>query len=113
MFSLKFIKGRQGTGYEKLRLLQIGSSKLGGVDVHILRYNQGDYIPPHIDPVTNRRHYRFNLELRKAKRGGILVVQNPILRIGRICIFRSDISLHSVSPIASGKRIILSIGIAI
>jgi hypothetical protein len=111
---MKWTKGRQGTGYEKLKLLELGHRSIGGIDAYLLKYGVGDSIPVHTDPVPGKRHYRLNLTLRNAKEGGELWVEKKILGIGkRIILFRSDLAKHSVTEIGSGVRIVLTIGIAI
>ena len=110
---MRWIKGRQGTGYDKLKLFEIGFKNVCGMDAYILRYKTGDSIPPHTDPVTGKKHFRLNYELKKAHKGGVLEVESPILKIGRLCIFRSDASMHSVSKIEKGLRLVLTIGLAI
>ncbi len=104
--------GRQGTGYEKLKLLELGSRRFGGIDAYIIRYNVGDSIPAHTDPVSGKKHFRLNVELKKATLGGRLCVKNPILRIGRLCLFRSDVSRHAVTRVNEGQRVVLSLGLA-
>jgi hypothetical protein len=107
----KWIKGRQNTGYEKLKLLEIGYN-MRGIDLYILKYNVGDSIPYHIDPIPNRRHFRLNIEIIKGI-GGELLVDEPIFRFWRVCLFRSDRTLHKVTEVLKGRRIVLSFGLAI
>lgn len=106
-------KGRQNTGYEKLKIFQFLN-----MDCYLLRYKEGDHIPWHTDPVPNRKHYRFNVTLKNAIEGGELLLKPP----GRFCIlephtrfvlFRSDIVEHCVSVIKRGTRVVLTFGIAI
>lgn len=110
---MKWEQGRQGTGYKKLCLFLIGSTRLGGVDGYLLRYDKGDSIPVHTDPVTGKRHFRLNIELKRAKLGGQLYVENPIFRLGPITLFRSDLSRHSVGLVEEGTRYVLSFGVAV
>jgi hypothetical protein len=108
----KWISGRQNTGYKKLKIFQFLN-----MDCYILKYNTGDYIPVHTDPVPGRKHYRLNITLKKAREGGHLYIQdvdNGRWRAGgKICFFRSDVCPHEVSPILSGNRVVLTLGIAI
>lgn len=109
---LTWKQGRQSTGYKKIKLLELGNRIIGGLDLHILRYDVGDFIPAHTDPVDNKKHYRVNLEVKKAVIGGELFVENPLFRLGRLIVFRSDVSLHSVHEVQLGTRYVLSLGIA-
>lgn len=101
-------KGRQNTGYD---VLTICSSKWPiPFDLYIIRYNQGAYIPPHIDIIESGKHYRLNVVLKNADIGGEFVCKNPIYETSRIKLFRPDISEHSVTKIFSGTRYVLSLG---
>lgn len=108
-----WVKGRQGTGYEKLKLFQFLN-----MDCYILRYKEGDYIPWHTDPVPNRKHWRLNITLKNAIEGGEFMMKES----GRfsimsphspVVLFRSDIVEHCVSRVRLGRRIVLTFGIAI
>lgn len=110
---MKWEQGRQGTGYKKHKFFQFGNSFLGGMDLYLLKYEKGDSIPPHTDPVFGMRHFRLNIELKSAKTGGQLFIDNPILRFGPIAFFRSDLSTHSVHLVEKGTRYVLSLGVAI
>lgn len=108
-------KGRQNTGYEKLKIFQFLN-----MDCYILRYNVGDFIPWHTDPVPGRKHFRLNLTLKKAIEGGHFLLHPTGLPDGRIgwripfgLVFRSDVVPHSVTEIKKGQRIVLTFGIAI
>ncbi len=104
--SLRWQRGRQDTGYEKLRLLF-----LGFFDVYLLRYPEGSYVPEHQDHVRYpHRHYRFNFVLRRAKEGGEFVCGKTIFRWWRAVFFRADKYPHWVTPIVRGTRWVLSIG---
>ena len=98
--------GRQQTGYKKLCLLMTSFC-----DVHILRYQTGDHIPPHVDTVTDKRHYRMNIELKKAD-AGEFKCDECIFETSRIKIFRPDISEHEVTEI-TGTRYVFSVGVAL
>ena len=105
---MEYQQGRQGTGYLKKKLLEWKF-----FDLYILKYPEGSQIPPHKDPVPGKRHYRVNLELKKAVLGGKFKAQSTILNFGRLAIFRSDISEHEVTKILAGERIVLSFGLAL
>jgi hypothetical protein len=110
---MKWEQGRQGTGYKKLKLFQIGNKLLGGMDLYLLRYDVGDSIPSHVDPVDGKRHFRVNFELKRARIGGELYVDEPILRFWRLSVFRSDKSKHAVHLVEKGTRFVVSLGVAI
>jgi hypothetical protein len=113
---LKWTKGRQNTGYEKMLIFQFLS-----FDCYLLRYKVGDSIPWHCDPVPNLRHFRLNFELKKAEEGGIFIINRNIIRLekynkivkSRFVFFRSDIHYHKVTEIRKGERIVLTFGAAI
>ncbi|MGH7241018.1 MAG: 2OG-Fe(II) oxygenase [Candidatus Saccharimonadales bacterium] len=125
---LRWQTGRQGTGYQKLLLLE---SKLLHIDAWILKYGVGAHIPMHNDPIPGRKHWRVNVVLWEAQEGGGPTMAhvndgktnpNPIWwrpRIGRrwtlskyvrVAVFRSDLCNHCVSKIEKGTRIVLSLG---
>ncbi|MGF2687288.1 2OG-Fe(II) oxygenase [Marinobacter halodurans] len=101
-------KGRQNTGYDKM-LVGAGFWP-NPFDVYLLRFREGQGIPPHVDQVNSGEHYRFNLVLKQPKSGGHFRCSNPIFESSRIKLFRSDISEHSVTPVKQGSRYVLSIG---
>ncbi|WP_144106824.1 2OG-Fe(II) oxygenase [Paraburkholderia sp. BCC1886] len=101
-------EGRQNTGY---RLFTMINSKRFALDMHLIAYPTGSSIPPHRDPVEpTHGHYRLNIEVRKAKRGGEFQCGRCLFRFWRISFFRPDIEEHSVTNIDEGQRLLLSIG---
>ena len=104
---LNWIKGRQGSGYDKLPLI---ISKRFKFDSYILRFPIGTYIPPHKDPVTTGRHYRLNIILKRPKSGGEFICQNSILDWPRVKLFRPDQFEHSVSMVEGSPRYVFSVG---
>ncbi len=100
--------GRQNTGYEKMLLL--ANPFVLPFDCYLLRYKQGSEIPVHTDPVDSKRHFRLNIVLKEAVRGGEFVCSNPIRETRRIKYFRPDQSAHSVTRVEEGTRYVLSIG---
>ena len=55
--------------------------------------------------------YRFNIELKKAKKGGQFHCKKTIWSWrNRIFFFRADNSYHYVTPIEEGSRWVLSFG---
>lgn len=109
---MRWIPGRQGTGYLKLRLAGWGQL----FDVWLLRYPEGAYIDWHRDPVNGRRHYRANLVLRQARWGGWFACRRYVGNVwscGRrewFVVFRPDLVEHAVTPIMRGSRWVLSVG---
>lgn len=99
--------GRQGTGYNKIKLFE---SKFFKADCYLLYYPKGSEIPVHRDPVSIGDHYRLNIMLKKAKDGGDFICKDPILRWPRVFYFRPDKSWHAVTRINEGYRLMLSIG---
>lgn len=104
---LSWEPGRIGTGYNKILLLQSGLLKF---DIYLLYYPEGSEITPHVDIVCGKSHYRLNVMLKKAERGGEFVCENPIFRGFRMNLFRPDSSVHSVTKVEKGYRVMLSIG---
>ena len=104
-------RGRQETGYFKLKLLQ-----LKNFDCYLLKFPQGSEIPEHIDPVMFKRHYRLNIVLKKARVGGKFLAHSgkkPIINWPRVILFRPDVTSHGVSKIEKGTRYVLSFGWAL
>lgn len=112
MTFLNFKNGRQGTGYKVATLasFKIPIGPILGVDVHVIKYPKGSYIPAHTDRVPEgQNHHRLNIILQKAIEGGKFMCVR-IKQFGRFIYFRPDLYLHSVTPIKSGTRYIFSIG---
>ncbi|AUG88388.1 hypothetical protein PQC39_gp024 [Vibrio phage Vp_R1] len=103
----KFEDGRQSGGYKKLTLFY---SKLLKADAYLLYYPEGSSIPPHIDNIESGKHYRLNIEIKRAEAGGIFYSEDTVFDIGRVVLFRPDINLHRVSRINKGSRLVLSFG---
>ncbi len=79
-------------------------------DIYILRFTEGQEIPPHVDPVQNGAHYRLNIILKAATIGGEFICTTAIYENSRIKYFRPDISEHAVTTIIKGSRYVLSFG---
>ncbi|MBS7807920.1 2OG-Fe(II) oxygenase [Variovorax sp. PCZ-1] len=105
---LKWLRGRQGTGYDKM-LLATARWPLP-FDCYLLRYPQGSAIPPHTDPVTDKRHYRLNIVVKRAVEGGDFLCATPIFATARIKLFRPDACEHAVSEVKKGSRYVFSLG---
>jgi hypothetical protein len=106
--ALRWQRGRQGTGYDKMLLLTARWPL--PFDSYLIRYPDGSEIPPHTDPVAAGRHYRLNVILKSPQRGGEFVCATPIIATRRIKLFRPDASDHSVTRVEGGSRYVLSIG---
>ncbi|RDJ35082.1 MAG: 2OG-Fe(II) oxygenase [Crenarchaeota archaeon] len=105
--SFKWKLGRQNSGYEKLTLCRFIF-----FDLYLLRYKQGAYIKKHVDAVSNRKHFRLNVVLKKVE-GGEFICPDAFINTSRIKFFRPDIHEHSVSEVLSGTRYVLSLGWAL
>jgi len=101
-------KGRQETGYEKMRLL--ASKWPLPFDVYVLRFKVGSEIPLHTDEVSHGEHHRLNIILKNAQEGGQFLCEKPIINAHRIKYFRPDMAAHQVSKVVAGTRYVLSIG---
>lgn len=100
--------GRQRGGYQKLLIL-IARWPLP-FDVYLLRFPEGSEIAPHRDPVAQGQHFRLNLILKSARRGGDFICAEPIYASKRIKLFRPDACEHRVTRVEQGTRYLLSIG---
>jgi hypothetical protein len=106
--ALRWERGRQASGYDKMLLLL--SSFPVPFDWYLLRFPEGSEIPPHVDPVQKGRHFRMNIILRHAVKGGEFQCPDPIWNLRRVKLFRPDLSLHSVTKVEKGSRLVFSIG---
>lgn len=102
-----WISGRQEGGYDKLPLVAFDWLP---IDAYVIRYREGSYIHPHTDSVTNKKHFRVNVIVKKAESGGEFVCPDAIINTDRVKFFRPDIHEHSVTAIEQGTRYVLSIG---
>lgn len=111
--SFNWEPGRQGTGYEKLKLINRWKyfSKFKW-DLYLLRYRVGSCIPRHRDPVPDHSHYRLNIYLWNAKSGGVPEHDGTIITNRFFTLFRPDLDTHSVSMVTSGTRYVLSFGLS-
>jgi hypothetical protein len=105
---LRWDKGRQKTGYDKMLLL--ANPILLPFDCYLLHFPEGSGIPPHRDPVKSGRHFRLNFVIKRSPRGGEFVCDQPIFQSKRLNLFRSDRCTHSVTTVEGGSRYVLSIG---
>lgn len=105
---LRWKPGRQQSGYEKMLLLT--NPFFLPFDCYLLRFRPGSEIAEHTDPVDDRKHYRLNVVLKKARSGGDFSCSAMIYESDRIKLFRPDRARHSVSLVEVGTRYVLSIG---
>lgn len=105
---LNWQKGRQEGGYDKLLIMM---SAVIPFDIWLLRFPEGSHIAQHVDPVeVGHNHYRLNIIVKPAKRGGEFRVTNAIINWRFLKLFRPDVSPHSVTQVDEGTRYVLSIG---
>lgn len=104
--------GRQLSGYDKMLIWKI-PIPFCWIDGYILRFKKGSKILPHTDKVNNYKHYRLNIVLKSAKKGGEFICDKSYINTKRIKFFRSDIMEHQVLEVTEGSRYVLSLGFAI
>ena len=125
--------GRQGTGYDisSLKGLAPPAAPAAGLpaiaraishlgtpheqywDAYLIRYRDGAYVPPHVDPAQpGRRHRRLNAMLSQPAGGGDLRIggQPIALSPGDAVVFYSDQEVHEVAPV-TGTRLLFSVGV--
>jgi hypothetical protein len=96
------------TGYHIFTILY---SRWLGIDIYLFHYPEGSCIPKHKDPAKYGPHYRFNVELKKAKVGGEFKCANKVFSWwNRVHLFRADANYHRVTKIEKGSRWVFSIG---
>lgn len=112
MIWINWQKGRQGTGYFKKKLFESHSGIL--CDLYLLKYPEGCHIPKHKDEIGfGKKHYRVNLVLKPAKKGGEFICEKTIINLPFLKVFRPDLSEHEVTKVEKGNRYILSFGLAL
>lgn len=96
------------TGYKIFTLIY--SMRLG-IDCYLFYFPTGSYIPKHKDPNKFGKQYRFNIIIKKAKKGGEFLCKKNIFSINnRIYFFRADKEYHKVTKVIEGSRFVLSFG---
>jgi hypothetical protein len=105
---LKWQEGRQETGY--LKMLLLSSYVPFPFDIYLLKYVERSFVPNHRDAVEKGQHYRLNVILKKAQRGGDFICEGAIIDWPRIKLFRPDACEHSITTVEKGSRLVLSIG---
>lgn len=96
-------------GYEKLLIFQFGRLMM---DCWLIKSQFPNMVPSHVDPIPGYKHYRLNLILSNPEMGGEFWCFWPLLDWPRLKLFRSDFP-HGVGKIWSGKRLVLSFGLAL
>ena len=105
---LNWTSGRRDGGYKIIRLFE---SKFFRCDSYLLYYQEGSSIAPHVDKVTEGKHYRINIELIKAKIGGQFILKGePYFKLWRAVCFSPNEQEHQVTKIEKGYRLVFSIG---
>ncbi len=100
-------KGRQKSGYSTFPLVL-----LKGFDAHILYYPEGSRIPVHKDCSSDdtKESRRINIELWKAKTGGIFRCDKAKSYFNRIFLFSPSNDYHNVTRVVHGCRVVFSVG---
>ena len=91
-------------------MLLLTNSFVLAFDCHLLRYKEGSEVAEHRDPVTGKKHYRLNIILKNASKGGEFNCANAIYSGSRVKLFRPDVCAHSVTLVESGTRYVFSLG---
>lgn len=107
---LNWKPGRQNSGYFKLKLFEM--SWPIGIDLYLLKFEDGVRVPVHKDKVGNKRHFRINLTLKKPRSGGYFYCENIMFKFSRLVLFRPDNNYHGLTTV-NGKLIMLSLGVAV
>ncbi|WP_105213669.1 2OG-Fe(II) oxygenase [Pseudoalteromonas sp. T1lg22] len=105
---LRWQMGRQLSGYDKMFLA--GAYWPIKFDCYLLRFKQGSFIKRHTDKVESGRHYRLNIVIKAAGKGGEFVCEQPIYASKRIKLFRPDMHAHEVTEVEEGTRYVFSVG---
>ncbi|WP_105200692.1 2OG-Fe(II) oxygenase [Pseudoalteromonas sp. T1lg10] len=105
---LRWQMGRQLSGYDKMFLA--GAYWPIKFDCYLLRFKQGSFIRRHVDKVESGRHYRLNIVIKAAGKGGEFECEQPIYVSKRIKLFRPDMHAHEVTEVEEGTRYVFSVG---
>ena len=81
--------------------------------IWIMKYPEGSWIKTHTDESIGYKLYKFNIIYKQPKEGGEFFIDGAIIDWAWLKVFRADICEHSVTPIVSGERAVLSIGLSI
>lgn len=124
---LRYERGRQGTGYDKADLVDVGDpvvvdvvdrlkAVLGGppaVDAWWIVYPPGSHIPAHTDPspAEGFAHVRANLMLERSVGGAFVASCRAVdLEVGDAVVFRPDVVVHAVGLVKERPRRVFSVG---
>ena len=102
--------GRQNSGYFKLKLFEM--SWPIGIDLYLLKFEDGVDVPVHRDKVENKKHFRFNVTLKNPDSGGYFYCEKFIFKFSRFVLFRPDTNYHGLTTV-NGKLIMVSLGVAL
>ncbi len=100
-------KGWGKTGFELFPLIYWAWMSM---DCYLLRYRTGTKICVQWDKAIGYAHYRFNITLKNAKRGGLMRFEKTIFKLGPFHLFRPDERMFLISPVHEGTKYILSFG---
>lgn len=106
-------RGKQNTGYFKCRL---GGGRFPfSWNLELIKYPRGAEVPWHLAHASGQKHYILQTELWPAWEGGLMEVEEPIWTFPRrefyFVLFRADKSLHRVTRVKRGTRVVLSLRI--
>ncbi len=73
---LRWEKGRQETGYDKMLIATAKWPR--PFDMYLLRFFPGHEIPLHKDGVKEGEHHRVNFILKNSKEGGEFICEDSI-----------------------------------
>lgn len=104
---LRWQRGRRDGGYAKLLIMACAWPVK--CDCYLLHFPKGARVAPHVDSAVGA-HYRLNVILVPAHRGGVFRSACALIGRPRIKLFRPDICLHEVTEVLEGSRWVLSIG---
>jgi hypothetical protein len=101
--------GRQESIYYKMKIFE---SKYLKMDMYILKYIVGSYLPVHKDPSPEGySHNRLNIVLKTPDCGGYFYKEGEFFsnkkRIHKLISSREN---HGMTPIVKGSRYVLSFG---
>ena len=107
----KWVDGRLSDKNNVYKVFHLIISRRIGLDMNIIKLEIGNHIKEHTDIVADKEHYRLLFILKRPKRGGVITIDNPIIKwFNRIVLFRPDTSKHSVSEVEEGTLWLLTVG---
>lgn len=109
---MKWVDGRQGTGYKVWKFFSFGEHSKFGADCVVIKYPEGTYIPTHKDKAPEgSTSYRLNIILKAPEEGGKFFGKTIFSLGSRVHLFKPSESEHSVSKILKGSRLVFSVGL--